>query len=36
MADAVKAFWQDMEQETADELVRRQRHHLGRAKPSAR
>ncbi len=27
MADAVEAMWQDMEQETADELVRRERHH---------
>ena len=26
MADAVKATWQDMEQEAADELVRRERH----------
>src|SRR5262245_14634266 len=26
MADAVKAAWQDMEQEAADELVRRERH----------
>ena len=26
MADAVKALRQDMEQEAADELVRRQRH----------
>ena len=26
MADAVKAMWQDMEQEAADELVRRERH----------
>ena len=24
MADAVEAMWQDMEQETADELVRRE------------
>ena len=28
MTDAVKALRQDMEQETADELLRRQRHHL--------
>jgi hypothetical protein len=27
MADAVEAMWQDMEQEAADELVRRERHH---------
>jgi len=27
MADAVEATWQDMEQEAADELVRRERHH---------
>ena len=26
--DAVKAAWQDVEQETANELVRRQRHYL--------
>jgi len=26
MPDAVKAAWQDMEQEAADELVRRERH----------
>ncbi len=26
MADAVEALWQDMEQEAADELVRRERH----------
>jgi|SRR4249919_3796559 hypothetical protein len=26
MADAVEAMWQDMEQEAADELMRRERH----------
>jgi hypothetical protein len=26
VADAVEALWQDMEQEAADELVRRERH----------
>jgi hypothetical protein len=26
MANAVEAMWQDMEQEAADELVRRERH----------
>ena len=26
MADAVEAMWQDMEQEAANELVRRERH----------
>ena len=26
MPDAVKAAWQDMEQEATDELVRRERH----------
>jgi hypothetical protein len=27
MANAVEAMWQDMEQEAADELMRRERHH---------
>ena len=36
VADGMQAFWQDVDEEAADELIDGDRHHLGPVTPLAR